>query len=295
MFTRAITTFKLNITTPTSGVIQVPIVAPAITISGRISKLALSGYSFGSSTVDYTTAQVFFAGTIGGRDVLFLYGNSTEAHEIRLVLAGKQSTAHQTHSKLITTTPSAGGTTIIAFQAGVLGVNTVWDSSTQLILYADYATATTFWAPVVPGTSTFANYWAIGSNTTVLVGGPYLVRTATISGSTLALVGDLNNTATLSVVAPSTVKSVTWNGASVRVSAGVTSTGGFTGTLAPRAAVRSVQVPKLTGWKFKDSLPEIQAGFDDSAWTVANHTTTNIPFPPYYGDGRILYGCDYEL
>jgi hypothetical protein len=28
---------------------------------------------------------------------------------------------------------------------------------------------------------------------------------------------------------------------------------------------------------------------------VANHTTTKIPFRPYYGDGRVLYGCDYGL
>jgi hypothetical protein len=40
-------------------------------------------------------------------------------------------------------------------------------------------------------------------------------------------------------------------------------------------------------------LPEIQSSFNDDSWTIANHTTTNIPLKPYYGDGRILYGCDY--
>ncbi|KAJ7327585.1 glycoside hydrolase family 35 protein [Mycena albidolilacea] len=287
----AITTFKLNITT-SLGNVQVPIVVSAITLGGRESKLVLADYSFGSSKVGYTTAQVFYAGTIGGRDILFLYGNSTQAHEIRLALTGTPNKAHQTQSPLITFTASANQT-IVAFQAGVKGLQTVWDSNTQLVLFADSVTVTTFWAPVVPGTSTFGNYWALGSNTTVLVGGPYLVRNATISGSQLALLGDLNTTVPLTVVAPSTVKTVTWNGASVQLTAGVTATGGFTATLAPRTAVKTVAVPKLTGWKFKDSLPEIGATFDDSTWTVANHTTTNIPFKPYYGDGRILYGCDY--
>ncbi|KAJ7810575.1 galactose-binding domain-like protein [Mycena leptocephala] len=290
-FATAITTFKLNITT-SSGNVQVPIVVPAITLGGRESKLVLADYSFGSSKVGYTTAQVFYAGNIGGRDILFLYGNSTQAHEVRLALTGTSNKAHQTQSPLITFTPSANQT-IVAFQAGVTGLNTVWDSNTQLVLFADSATATTFWAPVVPGKSTFGNYWAIGSNSSVLVGGPYLVRNATISGSRLALVGDLNTTVPLTVVVPSAVKSVTWNGASVRLTAGVTATGGFTGTLAPRTAAKTVVVPKLTGWKFMDSLPEIGPTFDDSAWTVANHTTTNIPFKPYYGDGRVLYGCDY--
>jgi hypothetical protein len=41
-------------------------------------------------------------------------------------------------------------------------------------------------------------------------------------------------------------------------------------------------------------LPEIRSGFSDANWTPANHTTTKIPFKPYYGDGRVLYGCDYE-
>ncbi|KAJ6517875.1 glycoside hydrolase family 35 protein [Mycena vitilis] len=287
----AVITLKLNITT-SSGNVEVPLVVPALTLGGRQSKLVLTDYSFGSSTVGYATAQVFYAGTIGGRDILFLYGDSTQAHEIRLALTGTPNKAHQTQSPLITSTPSANQT-IVAFQTGVKGLQTIWDSDTQLVLFADSATATTFWAPVIAGKSTFGSYWAIGSNSTVLVGGPYLVRSAAISGSQLALAGDLNITAPLAIIAPSTVKSVTWNGASVRMSAGVTATGGFAGTLTPRAAVKSVSVPKLAGWKFMDSLPEIGPTFDDSAWTVANHTTTNIPLKPYYGDGRILYGCDY--
>ncbi|KAJ7125804.1 glycoside hydrolase family 35 protein [Mycena crocata] len=287
----AITTFKLNITT-TSGNVQVPIVVPAITLGGRESKLVVSDYSFGSSKVGYATAQVFYAGTIGGRDILFLYGNSTQAHEVRLVLTGTSNKAHQTQSPLITFTPSANQT-IVAFQAGVKGLQTVWDSNTQLVLFADSVTAATFWSPVIAGSGAFGSYWAIGSNNSVLVGGPYLVRNATISGSRLALVGDLNVTVPLTVIVPPAVTSVTWNGVSVKLTSGVTATGGFTATLAPRAAAKTVAVPKLTGWKFMDSLPEIGPSFDDSAWITANHTTTNIPFKPYYGDGRVLYGCDY--
>ncbi|KAJ7688189.1 glycoside hydrolase family 35 protein [Mycena rosella] len=287
----AITTFKLNITT-TSGNVQVPIVVPSITLGGRESKLVVSDYSFGSSKVEYSTAQVFYAGTIGGRDILFLYGNSTQAHEARLALTGTANTAHQTQSPLITFTPNANAT-IVAFQPGIQGLMTIWDSETQLVLFADSVTAATFWSPVLAGAGSFGSYWAIGSNESVLVGGPYLVRSANISGSTLALTGDLNTTVPLNVVAPAAVTSVTWNGASVQATAGVTATGGLVGTLAPRSATETVSIPKLTGWKFKDSLPEIGVTFDDSAWTVANHTTTNIPFKPYYGDGRILYGCDY--
>ena len=39
-----------------------------------------------------------------------------------------------------------------------------------------------------------------------------------------------------------------------------------------------------------DSLPEVQSGFSDEKWVVADHTTTNITAKPKFGDGRILYG-----
>ena len=37
-------------------------------------------------------------------------------------------------------------------------------------------------------------------------------------------------------------------------------------------------------------MPEVQAGFNDSKWVVANKTSTNINQKPLFGDGRVLYG-----
>jgi hypothetical protein len=54
-------------------------------------------------------------------------------------------------------------------------------------------------------------------------------------------------------------------------------------------------VPELEGWRYADSLPEIRAGFDDKSWTMADHRETNAPEKMWYGDGRVLYGCDYGL
>ena len=56
---------------------------------------------------------------------------------------------------------------------------------------------------------------------------------------------------------------------------------------------RHFTLPEIGDWKFADSLPEIRPGFSDALWTIASHTTTNCPRKPYYGDGRVLYGCDY--
>ena len=287
--------------------LQIPVVAPDITLGGRESKVIVTDYSFGaSSKLAFSTAQIFFASTIGGRDILFLHGNSSQAHEVALQLTGTPNPLHGGPSPAVLFTNStssnlAQATTLVSFLAGIEGLVTVWDSDTQLVLFADSDTAATFWAPVLagPASDPLRNFWGVGTNTSILVGGPYLVREATLSGGKLALRGDLKEGVRLTVIGPKGISSVTWNDERVSpdatASASLTQSGGFIGQLNIRSSVTGLTVPKLTGWKFKDSLPEIQSSFDDRAWTVANHTTTNIPLKPYYGDGRILYGCDYGL
>jgi hypothetical protein len=65
--------------------------------------------------------------------------------------------------------------------------------------------------------------------------------------------------------------------------------------LAPRVGLAGVRVPQLSGWRYANSLPEIGVGFNDAGWIVADHTETNVPEKMWYGDGRVLYGCDYGL
>ncbi|KIJ38578.1 glycoside hydrolase family 35 protein [Sphaerobolus stellatus SS14] len=292
-------TFKLTL----ENDLQVPLVAPTIALNGRQSKVFVTNYTFGEkSKVQYSTAEVFYAGTIDGRDVLFLRGDNNQAHEVALQLTGQANPAmhfppQSQFVKISSTNPKIPkDTTIISFLAGIpSGLLTVWDSTTQLILFAETTTAATFWSPSI--TSPVSNdplqaFWSIGTNTSILVGGPYLVRGAQFTnGNTLALTGDLEKDVKLDVIAPKSVKRITWNGEDVHVSSSSSSV--LTGQVTPRNALTAVTAPKLTGWKFKDSLPEIQSTFDDSKWVEANKTTTNIPYPPYYGDGRVLYGCDY--
>jgi hypothetical protein len=293
-FIRDSTTFKLNVTT-SAGNFEVPRLSSGITLAGRQSKLIVTDYSFGSSKVLYSTAQVLYAGKIGGRDILFLYGDSTSESEAGITFSGTP----RIQGAGVSTT-SINGVTIVTFLPGIQGLVTVWDSSEQLVLYSDIDTAGTFWSPEISVDSyvEFKNYWQFGTNTSILVGGPYLVRNATITGTTLALRGDLNESVRLTVIASDDVKTVTWNGipisADVAAASNLTGQGGFSAQLQPSSMVTSFSPPALTNWRYADSLLEIQSGFSDAGWTLADHTTTNIPFKPYYGDGRVLYGCDYE-
>ncbi|RDX44153.1 hypothetical protein OH76DRAFT_1487358 [Lentinus brumalis] len=288
------TTFSVQV--PTSkGTLTLPQTTGSIALNGRQSKLIITDYPFGAhGSVLFTTASVFFAGTIGSRDVLFLFGDADQSHEFATTLTGTGTRASSSRVHFTKSTAGSGITTL-SITPGSKGLITLWDSTTQLVLFADPVTAATFWAPAVKSSTRntvpgLESFWQFGTNTTVLVGGPNLVRNATISGSTLALRGDLNASVPLTVVAPSAVTAVTWNGAKVAVRR--EGHGTLTGQLTQSAASKNVKVPKLTGWKFSDSLPEIQPGFDDSSWTVANKTTTNISVKPLTG-GPVLYGCDY--
>ncbi|PPQ64157.1 hypothetical protein CVT24_008792 [Panaeolus cyanescens] len=294
-------TFKLTAST-SQGTLQVPIIADAVTLSGRESKVVLTDYAWGRSPrVLYSTAQVLYAGTIDNRDVLFLHGSSSQSHETALTFTGKANPVRSNSFVRITNGNSVvkTGTTIVSFSPGLQGLVTLWDSDTQLVLYADTTTAGTFSSPTLAGNANdpFRNFWGFGTNSSVLVGGPYLVRGATISGTQLQIRGDLKTDVRLTVIAPRTIQSITWNGqpVSIDVAEGtaISPVGAFVGQLRLRSAATSLTIPKLTGWRFKDSLPEVQGSFDDSSWTVADKTKTNIPFKPYYGDGRVLYGCDY--
>ncbi|KIJ23862.1 glycoside hydrolase family 35 protein, partial [Sphaerobolus stellatus SS14] len=291
-------TAKISFFLPVStsaGPITVPRLAGDIELNGRQSKIIVTDYSFGSSKLLYSTAGVFFAGRIGSQDVIFLFGDSDQSHEAALTLISAPHGVGTASSLVKFSNRTLHGTSesTIVFLPGITGFITVWDSPEQLVLFADSVTAASFWAPVISGTSELAHYWQFGSNDTVLVGGPYLIRNATIQGNELRLTGDLNASVPLTVIAPPNVNSISWNGEPVSDARTSSSSSIIKGNLNMKSSVQSVKLPTLTNWKFAESLPEIRANFSDDAWITANHTTTNIITKPLFGDGRVLYGCDY--
>ena len=306
----ALDSIAFRVTLPSSqGTLDLPQTFNAITLNGRQSKVIITDYTFGrTGSVQHTTAAMFFAGAIGARDVLFLTGDVGQAHEVALGLSGRggrrASSPYISYSTPNSSAQGQEGTTTavtVTVRAGLArGLVTLWDSDEQLVLFADPATAASFWAPAirsptvdtVPGLESF---WQFGTNETVLVGGPYLVRNATIKGggTTLALRGDLNASVPLTVVGPKEIDRMTWNGAQVDVESD--GRGVLRGKLTLGYVMRRVEVPELGGWRYMDSLPEVRKGFDDEGWVIADHTETNITQGILFGDGRVLYGEFYEL
>jgi len=103
---------------------------------------------------------------------------------------------------------------------------------------------------------------------TVVVQGPYLVRSVAIEQGALEISGDWANTTDLEAFAPSSVSQLVFNGQPVRTTR--TSYGSLIGQLeACQASVTTLQslLPPLVNWKVNDGLPERSPGYDDSRWT----------------------------
>ena len=269
------TDFTLRVNT-TEGQITIPQFGGSATLDGRESQILVSEYPYGSHKLKYSTAEIFTWTTIDGVDYLVLYAQ--QGHPVEAVISGVGSA-----------TPSVSGSTSISAKAGdnntvvitgtTSGVSTVTAGKT-VILVADKHTALSFWNVHIPGRN--ANQYDRAPDVpSVLVAGPYLVRGATLEGSHLALRGDLNATTTLDLIAPSSVRRVSWNGAPVNVKK--TDIGTLRGTLEFNLKAPALPNLKEAEWFCTDSLPEIQAGFDDSQWVTMNKTSTPRPYQPQGG------------
>ena len=283
-----------------SGELQLPLVYDHFTLRNRTTELIVTDLPFGTSSfLVYTSAPILIAGVMGGRDVMVLYGDDTQGYEAVVRLIGiPREIATDPRISMVNSESVVGNGTLITFLPGIKGLVEVWDSDLQLVLYCDSVTATTFHAPVIPENSDnpFREYWGIGSNTSVLVGGPHLVRNATFENGQLSLQGDIQEDTILRLIGlPSSTRSITWNGMEIEAVTAVGSSPSIrTGLIRQREGVSEPKAPGILGpWKYRDSLPEITADFDDSEWIHAMNTTTNSPYVPWFGDGPVLYACDY--
>ncbi|KAI0343743.1 putative beta-galactosidase [Trametopsis cervina] len=278
--------FTLQVNT-TAGVVTVPQFGGNATLDARETQIIVSEYPFGSHTLSYSTAEIFTWSTIGGVDYLVLYANA--GHSIEAVVTGVQNTPILTSgSSSISARRGTSSTLVITGKPS--GISAVSVGNVTVII-ADKHTALSFWNIRLPS-PTHTQYDQAPDVPSVLIFGPYLVRNATLgsSGSTLVLNGDINATTTLDIVAPPTVKAVTWNGQSVRVETSPI------GTLRGQVTLglKTPELPDLKAarWRCTDSLPEIEPGFDDSTWVTANKTSTARPYQPL-GGKFVLYADEY--
>ncbi|KAG9054012.1 hypothetical protein FS842_006438 [Serendipita sp. 407] len=282
-----------------SGELRLPIFYETFLLKYRTTELIVTDIKFGNSSLIYTSASIFFAGRMGSRDVLVLYGDVELPHEAIIQLKGEPNRINR--SPLVSLIPPSpllnlAKGTLISFLPGITQMVEVWDSDEQLILFCDTETANALHAPVLAGDSSdpFRSFWGIGSNNSIIVGGPYLVRSAILEDGTLGLNGDLKEDAFLRVIGlPKEVHRITWNGVDVDTLQSLRNWPSIVSLPLAKTISLLPLVREFGPWKYQDSLPEITNAYDDSDWVVANKTNTTCPYGPLFGSGPVLYACDY--
>ncbi|KAJ6082242.1 hypothetical protein N7499_007116 [Penicillium canescens] len=272
---RAVTTFSLNVNT-SAGAITIP----EIELAGRQSKIVVTDYQIGkASSLLYSSAEVLTYAILDV-DVIVFYLNIGQKGIF--IFKDTQALTFQTYGNSNVSSSASDHGTQYSYTQGD-GATVIKFSNGVLVYLLDKETAWNFFA--VPTTSNPL----VSPSEQILALGPYLVRTASVEGNTVSLVGDNANKTSIEVyTGDSKVTKIKWNGKAI--STKKTKYGSLIGS-ASGAENAKISLPTLKSWKAQDTLPEIKADYDDSRWTVCNKTSSVNSVAPL--TLPVLYSGDY--
>ncbi|OTA54670.1 glycoside hydrolase family 35 protein [Hypoxylon sp. EC38] len=237
------------------GDISIPTLFDSLTLHGRDSKIVATDYDVGGTRILYSTAEIFTHQKFDDTTVLIVYSGPNEMNEL----------AVQTTS----TSPIVANDSIIMNRTDDL-VTLAWSTSPErrIVQIGD------FHIYILVRNSAY-KYWVseISKSSSLIVYGPYLVRSISIDNGVLSLSADFNRSTTVEVIgAPSNITTLEINGVrqDFRIDDGRIVTN-------VSYSAPSMNLPSLSelSWTYVNSLPEIQADYDDSEWVAADHQSTN--------------------
>ena len=240
--------------------------AVPVSLDGRDTQVLVAGYDLGGQRLVWSTSEIMTHARIGGRDVAVLYGRDGSAGSTVLKYRSRPSVR------------VLAGDVRPSYHDGDLRLDYTHDGLARvlvtgggrpplLLLLATDEQAATFWR-------------ADTASGPVLVRGTELVRSARLSGSTLRLRADVATAGEVEVFAPARHLVI----GSTPVAVRRTASGSLLGRVSGPEPVR---LPELTGWRTRsESVVD-----DDRHWVVADHTTSQSPFPPV--TQPVLYAGDY--
>lgn len=279
---RSLDTTDYRITLPTSeGNVTVPQLSGALSIVGRDSKVHVADYDLDGVNLLYCSADIMTHSKTGGKRTVIMYGGPGEKHEFALPSSSCRGRPYVEGGEV--NIERRGSTTVVQWEVTPERKVLHYDGLDVYMLWRNEAYD--YWSLELEAPAPIGNYSAM-SKETVIVKAGYLMRSASIDDHSLHLMGDVNATTEVEIISGFNHRHghVYFNGEKlhhVRAEHG------------RRCATVGYHAPELSlpdvsslDWKYIDSLPEIQASYDDSRWTVADNPTTN---PKNYSDDGVLF------
>jgi hypothetical protein len=117
----------------------------------------------------------------------------------------------------LTASPSQNGDLVLTFRIPSASTYASMKIGSTTVLILDHASAYKVWQPTLAtDNGEWSAFAEVGTNSSAVVLGPYLVRNGSVEdGGRLVLFGDTDAQTSATIFAPSSVSSVTWNGADV--------------------------------------------------------------------------------
>jgi beta-galactosidase GanA len=232
-------------------------------LNGFDAKWLVAGVTLGGQRLVYSTSELQSAQTVDGADLILLYGRAGEPGETVLRYAA---------APRVTVLEGSATNAFDATKGDLRLAYTHRERAVVRIEGGGRPPATLILADEAEG----GRYWRAADD--VLVRGPALVRGAVRRGGTLALSGDVADDSPLEIWAGKSVRSVSWNGATVATRATAI---GSLAAARPLTGPAAVALPALTDWRMAKGSPEADPAFDDSGWqAIDNRAYASITARP---------------
>jgi hypothetical protein len=280
----ASTSYKLTVST-SQGNVTVPQLGGQLTINGRDSKIHVADFDVSGFNVLYSTAEIFTWKKYGKRTVLVVYGGANEEHELAVSETSGATAVEGSGVKF----SNRKGTTILHWETSSKR-RVVRIGSDLYIVILDRNSAYNYWTVSTLSEGSYSHEATPSSD--LIVNAGYLIRNATVAKGTIHLTGDINATTTIEVVggAHEGITGLTFNGQALHVK--LDRNGFLKTSISFSAPVFNLPNMSSLPWKYLDTLPELQAAYDDSAWTEVDHVSTKNTYWPLTTP-TVLWGSEY--